>query len=111
MPKPRSKFTLAVYDLVRQIPKGKVATYGQIAGMLGHPRAAQQVGWTLHWSDESEDIPAQRVVNRFGGLASGYGWGGRDRHRADLEAEGVKVRDDYTVDLDKYQWWPEDDVQ
>lgn len=105
--KPRSDFTEAVVRVVAGVPRGRVVTYGQVARLLGRPRAAQQVGWTLHWLEEGE-VPAQRVVNRFGGLASGYTSGGRDAHRADLEAEGVEVRADYTVDLEKYQWWPQD---
>jgi methylated-DNA-protein-cysteine methyltransferase-like protein len=94
-------FKKAVYDLVRSIPKGKVMTYGQIAGLLGYPRAAQMVGWIMHWSDHHQ-IPYQRVVNRFGGLASGYTRGGREAHKKDLEDDGIKVRKDYTVDLGKY---------
>jgi methylated-DNA-protein-cysteine methyltransferase related protein len=109
MPKKKqpSEFSRAVSEIVRGVPPGKVVTYGQVARLLGHPRAAQQVGWTLHWLEEGS-VPAQRVVNRFGGLASGYTSGGKDAHRADLEAEGVEVRPDYTVDLEKYQWWPEE---
>ena len=99
-------FHREVFALVRSIPRGRVMTYGQIARILGFPRRARVVGWALHWSDEGE-LPAQRVVNRFGGLASGYTWGGRVRHQSDLEAEGVEVRDDDTVDLERYQWWPE----
>jgi len=82
--------------------------YGQIAGLLGHPRAAQMVGWIMHWSDFKK-IPYQRVVNRFGGLASGYTRGDREAHKKDLEDEGIKVREDYTVDLDKYLWKPKMD--
>ena len=102
----KKEFESAVYELVRLIPKGKVMIYGQVAALLGYPRAAQYVGWVLHWSD-FDDIPYQRVVNRFGGLAAGYTRGGREAHRFDLEAlEGIKVRDDMTVDLEKYLWHP-----
>ena len=85
--------------------------YGQIAGLLGHPRAAQMVGWIMHWAplqralpggSDHRQIPYQRVVSRFGGLASGYTRGGREAHKKDLEAEGIKVREDYTIDLEKY---------
>ncbi len=106
----KKEFESAVYKLVRLIPKGKVMTYGQIAALLGYPRAAQYVGWVLHWSD-FEDIPYQRVVNRFGGLAAGYTRGGREAHRFDLETlEGIKVREDMTVDLEKYIWYPSQDL-
>ncbi len=106
---PTSEFSNKVYEIVNMIPQGKVMTYGQIATLLGLPRAAQAVGWALHWVDGSDDKaipPCQRVVNRFGGLAAGYGWGGQAAHRADLEADGVTVRADMTVDLEHYQWWP-----
>lgn len=102
---PQSEFTKAVYQLVKAIPVGRVMTYGQVAALLGHPRAAQQVGWVLHWAD-FDKIPYQRVVNRFGSLADGYTRGGRPAHRADLESEGIEVQDDMTIDLDKYIWHP-----
>jgi methylated-DNA-protein-cysteine methyltransferase-like protein len=105
---PPSEFSKKVYEIVRMIPQGKVMTYGQIATLLGLPRAAQSVGWSLHWVNEEEPVPCQRVVNRFGGLAAGYGWGGQEAHRVDLEADGVTVRPDFTVDLEKYQWWPDE---
>lgn len=99
-------FAKNVYKVVNQIPSGRVMTYGQVAAILGFPRCAQYVGWVLHWSD-FEKVPYQRVLNRFGGLASGYTRGGREAHKFDLIAEGIKVRDDGTVDLKKYLWWPE----
>ncbi|HCL47838.1 TPA: hypothetical protein DHW58_02515 [Patescibacteria group bacterium] len=103
--KSQSAFAQAVYQLVRAIPKGKVMTYGQVAALLGHPRAAQQVGWVLHYSDFKE-VPYQRVVNRFGSLADGYTRGGRQAHKFDLESEGIEVQDDMTIDLDRYLWHP-----
>jgi methylated-DNA-protein-cysteine methyltransferase related protein len=102
---PQSEFTKAVYQLVKSIPRGRVMTYGQVAVLLGHPRAAQQVGWVLHWADYDK-VPYQRVVNRFGSLADGYTRGGREAHRVDLETEGIEVRDDMTIDLNKYLWNP-----
>lgn len=101
-----SEFNQKVYEIVRRIPVGKVMTYGQIAALIGVPRAARAVGYALHWVDESQKIPCQRVVNRFGGLAAGYGWGGQQAHKADLLVEGFEVKDDFTVDLAKYQWFP-----
>jgi len=102
---PQSEFTQAVYQLVKLIPYGRVMTYGQVATLLGHPRAAQQVGWVLHWADYDQ-VPYQRVVNRFGSLADGYTRGGREAHRVDLELEGIQVRDDMTINLDQYLWHP-----
>ena len=93
-----------VYDAVRLIPCGKVATYGQIAALIGHPRAARQVGWALHVNPEPGVIPCHRVVNRFGHLAPEFAFGGREVQKSLLEAEGVEVADDFTVDLDKYLW-------
>ena len=98
-------FAKNVYQLVNEIPVGRIMTYGQIAAILGLPRCAQYVGWALHWADQ-EKVPYQRVLNRFGGLAGGYPDGGRDRHRFDLKKEGIKVRKDGTVDIKKYLWWP-----
>lgn len=103
-----SEFNQKVYEIVRRIPKGKVMTYGQIAALIGVPRAARAVGYALHWVAEEENMPCQRVVNRFGGLAAGYGWGGQQAHKADLLVEGVEVKEDFTVDLTKYQWLPEE---
>jgi methylated-DNA-protein-cysteine methyltransferase related protein len=97
-----------VYEIVRRIPYGRVMTYGQIAALLGVPRAARAVGWALHAAPTEPPVPCQRVVNRFGGLAAGYGWGGQLAHRLELEAEAVEIKEDFTVDLQKYQWWPEE---
>lgn len=80
-------------------------TYGQIAGLCGRPRAARIVGQIAHFGDP--DLPWQRVVKQSGDLASGY-YGGRVRHKKDLEAEGIKVSHDFTIKLDDYLWWPED---
>lgn len=106
---PPSEFAQAVYRAVRAIPDGRVSTYGQIARLVGSPRAAQQVGWVLHWGPK--DLPAFKVVNRFGGLAGGYTDGGRDLHRADLEAHGYHVAPDDTVDLNRYLWEPSEAEQ
>jgi methylated-DNA-protein-cysteine methyltransferase-like protein len=106
---PPSEFALAVYRAVQAIPPGRVSTYGQIARLISSPRAAQQVGWILHWGPK--ELPAYKVVNRFGGLAGGYTEGGRELHRADLEAHGYVVRPDYTVDLTQYLWEPTEKEQ
>jgi methylated-DNA-protein-cysteine methyltransferase-like protein len=97
-------FRQRVEALVSQIPKGKVMTYGQLAALCGNARAARIVGGIAHFGDPS--LPWQRVVNKQGGLASGYP-GDRRGHRAALEAEGYKVSDDYKVDVSELLWWPE----
>jgi len=97
-------FKERVYDLVAQIPPGRVMTYGQIAALCGSPRAARQVGGVAHYGPPG--LPWQRVVNKQGGLASGY-HGGREQQKKDLEAEGVKVSDDFYVDVTRLIWWPD----
>jgi len=91
--------------LVSFIPRGSVMTYGQIAALCGQPRAARVVGGIAHYGDSH--LPWHRVVNRLGGLASGYP-GGRAAHKEHLLAEGLKVSPDYRVDLRKYLYVPED---
>ena len=81
-------FRERVEAVVAQIPRGRVMTYGQIAALCGNARAARIVGGIAHFGDP--DLPWQRVVNKQGGLASGYP-GGRSGHRQVLEAEGVSV--------------------
>lgn len=96
-------FSQRVEEIVRHIPRGRVMTYGQLAALAGSPIAARIVGGIAHFGDP--DLPWQRVVNKQGGLASGYP-GGRQGHRAALEAEGLKVSDDYKVNVAELLWWP-----
>lgn len=95
-----------VYEIVRQIPKGKVATYGQIAAMCGSPRASRAVGYALHVNPDPEVTPCFRVVNRFGGCAEAFAFGGKAEQAVRLEEDGIEVSADFTVDLDIYQWNP-----
>jgi len=96
-------FRQRVEALVAQIPRGRVMTYGQLAALCGNARAARIVGGIAHFGDP--DLPWQRVVNKSGGLASGYP-GGRQGHKQVLEAEGVEVSEDYKVDVQSLLWWP-----
>ncbi len=98
-----SGFRQQVEALVAQIPKGRVMTYGQLAALCGNARAARIVGGIAHFGNP--DLPWQRVVNKQGGLASGYP-GGRGGHRQILEQEGVDVSADGKVDVEKLLWWP-----
>ncbi len=98
-----------VYDEVKKIPKGRVATYGQIACLCGSPRASRAVGYALHFNPDPENIPCYRVVNRFGGLAPKFAFGGAEVQAELLRADGIEVStrlDNDTlvfyVDLDKY---------
>jgi methylated-DNA-protein-cysteine methyltransferase-like protein len=103
MQKPDVDFKNSVYDMVRQIPKGRMMTYGQLAALAGHPYAARVVGGIAHWGDPS--LPWQRVVKKSGLLASGYP-GGLSGHKQVLEAEGVHVSEDYKVDVERLLYWP-----
>lgn len=93
-----------VYEFVKQVPRGKVTTYGAIARAAGAPRAARQVGRALHCNPEPSVIPCHRVVFKDGSLTSGFAFGGRDVQRAMLESEGVKFIEEYTVDMKNCEW-------
>ncbi len=92
-----------IYDVVRQIPRGKVATYGQIAALAGNRRWSRVVGFALHVNPEPGIIPCHRVVNRNGEVSPAFAFGGRNRQIDLLEEEGVSCPDG-VVDLSKYQW-------
>ncbi len=92
-----------IYEAVMQIPFGKVATYGQIATMAGNGGAARAVGNALHINPAPDVIPCYRVVNAKGLLAPHFAFGGEDRQKELLEAEGIEVIDN-KVDLSKYQY-------
>jgi methylated-DNA-protein-cysteine methyltransferase-like protein len=96
-------FKIRVNSLVAQIPKGRIMTYGQIAAICGNPRSARIVGGIAHFGDSK--LPWQRVVNKQGGLASGYP-GGRTAHKQHLEQEGIEVSDKMTVNVQELIWWP-----
>lgn len=92
-----------IYDVVAQIPKGKVSTYGQIALKLGNIKLSRVVGNALHCNPDPINIPCHRVVNHNGKLAAMYVFGGINVQREKLISEGVEVNND-TVDLQKYLW-------
>ena len=93
------------YDLVRQIPEGRVASYGQIARMMGEPRKARFVGFAMHESPGvAGGVPCHRVVFKDGRLAPGFAFGGPGAQRALLEAEGVGFLADGRVDMARYEW-------
>lgn len=93
-----------VYEAVQLIPRGKVATYGQIARMIGAPRSSRAVGYALHANPRPGVIPCHRVVNREGRLAPAFAFGGPEIQAQLLESEGVEVGKDFVVDLGKYLW-------
>lgn len=104
MPRVDADFAKRVYDLVAHIPEGRVMTYGQLAALAGAAWAAWEVGQIAHTGPT--DLPWQRVVNKQGGLAAGWPNGGRDGHKAVLEAEGITVSEDYKVDVSALLWNP-----
>lgn len=92
-----------IYEMVKKIPKGRVSTYGQIACLLGKPRAARVVGNALHVNPDPEHIPCYRIVNYKGELAKAFAFGGIEEQKTRLEKDGIIVID-YKVDLNKYIW-------
>ena len=95
-----------IYEQVKKIPKGKVATYGQIAIMAGNPHWAQIVGYALHSNPEPGVIPCHRVVSKDGKIAKSFAFGGENAQRDLLTSEGVIFVDDDTVDLEKCRYIP-----
>ena len=97
-----------VFAVVRRIPRGKVATYGQIARIIGAPRSARYVGYALRANPEpgadEGDIPCHRVVFKDGRMATGFAFGGEDVQRAMLAEEGVRFDDEGCVLMAECQW-------
>jgi methylated-DNA-protein-cysteine methyltransferase related protein len=99
-----SEFKERVFQIVDSIPPGRVMSYGQIAALAGAAWAAWEVGQIANKGPEK--LPWQRVVNKQGGLARGWPYGGIAGHRAALEAEGVKVSEDNKIDIKNLLWNP-----
>jgi methylated-DNA-protein-cysteine methyltransferase-like protein len=100
-----------IYKVVRCIPPGKVASYGQIAKMLGQPQAARTVGWAMGAVPDGSDVPWQRVINSKGMISLPPGSPGATLQRALLEEEGVVFDDKGRVNLKVYGWQGLDPVQ
>ncbi|MFM2228920.1 MAG: base-flipping protein [Bacteroidota bacterium] len=96
-----------VYALVKQIPEGKVTSYGAIAKALGAARSARMVGWAMNASHAREDVPAHRVVNRLGLLTGKHHFEGTNLMQQLLESEGIQVENNQIVDFKKHFWEPE----
>ena len=92
-----------IYDVVRRIPRGKVATYGQIAMLAGNPRWSRVVGYALHVNPDPAHIPCYRVVNRLGEPSAAFAFGGINEQILLLLEDGVEFIDG-RVDLSKYLW-------
>lgn len=95
-----------IYEVVKQIPKGRVATYGQIAALAGNPRWSRVVGYALHVNPNPDEIPCFRVVNRNGETSGSFAFGGPDEQRRLLELDGVEFDEYGRVDLERYIWRP-----
>ena len=91
-----------IYEVVKSIPEGKVATYGQVAVLAGNPRWARVVGYALHCNPEPGVIPCHRVVNREGRVSPAFAFGGENIQIDLLKKEGIVFEEDGTIDLFKY---------
>lgn len=109
------EFADKVFDVVRQIPRGKVATYGQVARLIGAPRSARYVGYALHANPapgvDPDSIPCHRVVFKDGRMATGFAFGGEGVQRKMLEEEGIAFDEEGRVLMRAHQWdgVPEDE--
>lgn len=95
-----------VYQIVRQIPPGKVTSYGAIAKYLGAARSARMVGWAMNSSHNLPDVPAHRVVNRSGLLTGKHHFEGTNLMQQLLENEGIIVKDNKIVNFKVHFWDP-----
>lgn len=100
--KTHNSFFKKVYEIVAKIPEGKVATYGQIALLIGERGNARVVGWAMKAAPSN--LPCHRVVNRLGEMSPEYVFGSKNLQRDILASEGVIFREDGTVDLKKCLW-------
>jgi methylated-DNA-protein-cysteine methyltransferase-like protein len=98
-------FSSKAKAIIKRVPKGKVATYGQIAAMAGSPLGARQVVRVLHSSSRSDNLPWHRIINKAGKIALQPGQGFEEQKSLLLQ-EGVLFSRDGTVDLNRYQWNP-----
>lgn len=96
-----------IYSVVRKIPRGCVASYGQIAALAGNPRWSRVVGYALHVNPDPESIPCYRVVTKDGKLSEAFAFGGINIQRELLERDGIEFTDDGRVMMQKYAWRPE----
>ncbi len=103
-----ANFYEAVYRLVRDIPRGRVMTYGQIATILGCPRAARAVGYAMRASGRRNDVPWQRVINSRGRISARNDVARPLLQKLLLEGEGVEFDEDERIDLERYRWEPRD---
>jgi methylated-DNA-protein-cysteine methyltransferase-like protein len=102
-----SPFKDRILHIVRSVPKGKVVSYGQVAAYAGLPRAAREVGWILNGLSEAETVPWWRVVNNKGFISiRGNQTADKELQKKLLEADGIEVRDDFVLDIERYRFKP-----
>jgi methylated-DNA-protein-cysteine methyltransferase related protein len=104
---PRPGRNPRIWAIVRRIPHGKVATYGQVAALAGLPGHARQVGYALHDLPDGSDVPWHRVINARGEVSprAAPGWEGYQRHL--LEEEGIRFDPRGRMDLERHRWDPD----
>lgn len=100
-----------VWEVVKQIPRGKVTSYGAIANYLGTKMSARMVGWAMNAAHSDGTIPAQRVVNRVGLLSGKAHFGEAGEMQRRLEADGLQVKNDQVVDFEKVFWDPAKELE
>lgn len=99
-------FNQKVYAFLKQVPKGKVVTYGQVAVAVGSPYASRAVGYALHHNPDPVTIPCHRVVFKDGRLTSSFAFGGIEKQAELLKKEGVTISSDFKADMKKHHWRP-----
>jgi methylated-DNA-protein-cysteine methyltransferase-like protein len=102
----KENFFERVYEIARQIPYGRVTSYGAIAKALGTASSARMVGWAMNASHDLEDVPAHRVVNRKGLLTGKHHFEGTNLMQQLLESEGIEVKNNQVVDFELLFWEP-----
>lgn len=108
--KKEESFFEQVYEVARQIPRGRVTSYGAIANCLGTKLSARMVGWAMNGASKVKPkVPAHRVVNRNGMLSGKHHFGGDIMEKL-LKKEGIKVKNDTVVDFEKLFWDPSQEL-
>lgn len=109
--KREDSFFELVYDIARQIPRGRVTSYGAIAACLGTKLSARMVGWAMNGAHKVRPkVPAHRVVNRLGVLSGKHHFGAPDEMERLLKKEGVKVKNDVVIDFKEKFWDPVEEL-
>ena len=106
----KNDFFDKVYNVVRQIPEGKVTSYGAIANYLGVKKSSRLVGWAMNASHGDNSIPAHRVVNRIGLLTGKHHFGGTKVMQQLLENEGILIKENKILNLELHFWDPRNEL-